>query len=400
MQENKTYYPVITLHKGKDEAIKRFHPWVFSGAIKELPINLKVGSPVHISDSQSNIIGTGFYEKDTIAVKLVSFDLRPLDTEFWKTRISDAYQLRKKLGLVGNKQTTAYRLIHSEGDNLAGLIVDIYDRTAVVQTQTTGMSLKIDFIRDAIMDVMKDKIEAIYWKSAKSLAGVNKDLTSEGYIYGNQKDTIISENGMKFYIDIEKGQKTGFYIDQRENRNLLKSLSAGKRVLNTFSYSGGFSVAALMGKAKSVVSVDSSQTAIDLCNRNVSLNGFDEEQHTSVTIDAKRYLETLKENTFDLIVLDPPAFAKNHHNRHKGLLGYKFLNYEALRKIAPGGFLFTFSCSQAVDQQAFQSIVMAAAIEAKRSVRILYHLSQPSDHPTNLFHPEGTYLKGLVVEVN
>lgn len=399
MEKKDHYYPTISLQKGKDEAIKRFHPWIFSGAIKEMPNYLQTGSPVHVSDIQGNIIGTGFYEKDTIAVKLVSFGPCNLDADFWKNRINLAFELRKKLGLVENPQTTTYRLVHSEGDNLAGLIVDIYNKTAVIQTQTTGMALQIESIKEAILAVLNSKIEAIYWKSAKTLAGVNKDLTSEGYIYGNQNDTIISENGMKFHIDIEKGQKTGFFIDQRESRNLLKSLSTGKRVLNTFSYSGGFSVAALLGKAKSVVSVDSSQTAIDLCNRNIILNGFNDNQHHSITIDAKRFLEELKENEFDLIVLDPPAFAKNHHSRHKGLLGYKFLNYEALRKIAPGGLLFTFSCSQAVDQQSFQSVVMAAAIEAKRTVRILYHLSQPADHPTNIFHPEGTYLKGLVVEV-
>ncbi|NOU45766.1 MAG: class I SAM-dependent rRNA methyltransferase [Bacteroidales bacterium] len=399
MQENKPHYPVIILQKGKDEAIKRFHPWIFSGAIKLLPANLEAGHMVHVSDNQGNILGTGFYEKDTIAVKLVSFGLCRLDADFWKNKISEAFNLRIKLGLVGNKQTSAYRLVHSEGDNLAGLIIDIYNKTAVIQTQSSGMTLQIEAINSAILTVMKDKIEAIYWKSAKIQSGVNKDLTCDGFIYGQANDQVILENGMKYYIDIEKGQKTGFFIDQRENRNLLKSLSEGKRVLNTFSYSGGFSVAALQGKATSVVSVDSSQTAIDLCNQNITLNGIDEHQHTSVTMDAKRYLTELKPGGFDLIVLDPPAFVKNHQNRHKGLLAYKFINYEAIKNISPGGFLFTFSCSQAIDPQSFQSVVMAAAIEAGRNVRIVYHLSQPADHPVNIFHPEGNYLKGLVLEV-
>jgi len=399
MNENKSYYPVITLQKGKDEAVKRFHPWIFSGAIKSLPMDLTIGNPVHIADIQGNIIGTGFYEKDTIAVKLVRFEACKLDTDFWEKIVGEALDLRKKLGLVENQQTTAYRLIHSEGDNLSGLIVDIYNQTAVIQTQSSGMKLQIESIKEAILAVMQTKIEAIYWKSAKSLASAHKDQTHEGYLYGNQGNTIITEYGMKFYIDIENGQKTGFFIDQRENRHLLQTLSEGKRVLNTFSYSGGFSVAALLGKATSVVSVDSSQTAIDLCNRNITLNDFDNRQHSSITMDAKHYLEEMKTGEFDLIVLDPPAFAKNHHTRHKGLLGYKFINNQAIRKIASGGFLFTFSCSQAIDQQAFQSVVMAAAIEAKRKVRILYHLSQPADHPANIFHPEGDYLKGLVVEV-
>jgi 23S rRNA (cytosine1962-C5)-methyltransferase len=399
MHENKPHYPVITLQKGKDEAIKRFHPWIFSGAIKLLPSNLEAGHLVHVSDNKGNIIGTGFYEKDTIAVKLVSFGLCQLDADFWENKISEAFNLRIKLGLVGNKQTKAYRLVHSEGDNLAGLIVDIYNKTAVIQTQSSGMTLQIDAIKSAILTVMKDTIEAIYWKSAKTQSGINKDMTCDGFIYSQANDQVILENGMKFYIDIEKGQKTGFFIDQRENRNLLKTLSKGKRVLNTFSYSGGFTVAALLGKATSVVSVDSSQTAIDLCNQNITLNGFDEHQHTSVTMDAKRYLAELKPGEFDLIVLDPPAFVKNHQNRHKGLLAYKFINYEALKNISPGGFLFTFSCSQAIDPQSFQSVVMAAAIEAGRKARIVYHLSQPADHPVNIFHPEGNYLKGLVLEV-
>ncbi len=399
MQKNEISYPIITLLKGKDEAIKRFHPWIFSGAIKQLPKNLESGSIVQIADIQGNILGIGFYEKDTIAVKILSFDVRLIDNSFWIEKLASAVELRKQLNLIGNKHTNAYRLVHSEGDGLPGLIVDIYDKTAVIQTQTTGMALQIDAIKLALQNVMKKNIDCIYWKSAKALASVSPDLTNDGYLIGIQEELIILENKMKFKIDVVKGQKTGFFIDQRENRLLLKTLSSGKKVLNTFSYSGGFSVAALLGGARQVISVDSSQNAIDLCNQNVILNGFDDSKHSSITIDAKRFLEEMPENEFDIIVLDPPAFAKNHHSRHKGLLGYKFLNYQAISKIASGGLLFTFSCSQAVDLASFQSVVMAAAIDAKRKVRVLNRLSQPADHPVNIFHPEGSYLKGLVIEV-
>jgi 23S rRNA (cytosine1962-C5)-methyltransferase len=399
MEKNKPAYPILSLIKGKEGAVKRFHPWIFSGAIKQIPKNIEAGSLVYVSDFQDIIIGTGMYETDTIAVKLLDFKETEINEEFWNSRLASAYSLRKSLGLTSNANTTAYRLVHSEGDQLPGLIVDIYGATAVIQTQTTGMSLHVEAIRDAVLAISENTIDSVFWKKPKVMTGAANQREGEGYLTGNQSNPEILENGMHFYIDIETGQKTGFFLDQRDNRLLLKSLSAGRRVLNTFSYSGGFSVAALLGGAKNVVSVDSSQTAIDLCDKNILLNGFGTEQHTSVTADAKRYLQEMPDSAFDLMVLDPPAFAKNHHNRHKGLLGYKFINWEAIRKIAPGGLLFTFSCSQAIDPASFQSIVMAAAIEAGRKVKILYTLSQPPDHPVSIFHPEGAYLKGLVLEV-
>jgi 23S rRNA (cytosine1962-C5)-methyltransferase len=399
MEKNKPAYPILSLVKGKEGAVKRFHPWIFSGAIKQIPKNIVAGSLVYISDYQGNILGTGMCETDSIAVKLLDFKETEINQEFWNTRLATAHSLRKSLGLTSNANTNAYRLVHSEGDQLPGLIVDIYGKTAVIQTQTTGMSLHVEAIRDAILAVSGNTIESIFWKKPKVMTGSANQREGEGYLTGNQSESEILENGMRFYIDIETGQKTGFFLDQRDNRLLLKNLSNGRKVLNTFSYSGGFSVAALLGGAKNVVSVDSSSSAIELCNKNIAINGFEPDMHKSVTADAKKYLQEMPESVFDLIVLDPPAFAKNHHNKHKGMLGYKYINYEAIRKIAPGGLLFTFSCSQAVDPASFQSIVMAASIEAGRKVKILYTLSQPPDHPVSIFHPEGAYLKGLVLEV-
>jgi 23S rRNA (cytosine1962-C5)-methyltransferase len=301
--------------------------------------------------------------------------------------------------LTDNPSTTAWRLVHSEGDGMPGLVIDIYGSTAVLQAQSVGMYQHRVAIANVLMEVMEGRVQAVFDKSAEALERMDKEVTdSNCYLIGEANESKVFENEAAFIVDWEKGQKTGFFLDQRDARQLLGKLSSGLRVLNTFSYSGGFSVFALKGGAKKVVSVDSSKRAIELCDQNIAANGFGK-QHESVCIDAKKYMEQLQGNEFDLIVLDPPAFAKNHHNRHKGLQGYKFINFEAIRKIAHNGLLFTFSCSQAIDRQAFQSIVMAAAIEAGREVQVLYHLSQPADHPVSLFHPEGAYLKGLVLRV-
>lgn len=395
---NTNSYPVMKLHKGKDEAVKRFHPWIFSGAIQKMPKHLSVGEIVFVSDHQDQLLGTAFYEGGNIALKMLTFSEEIVDDGFWHKKLENAKNLRKQLGFLNNSETTAYRLVHSEGDGLPGLIVDIYGTTAVMQAQTAGMYLHRNAIAKAIIAVMEGHISSVFDKSAEALERMEKTNSVNDYLVGNAGEKIVLESGASFHVDWEKGQKTGFFLDQRDARSLLKTYAKGKKVLNTFSYSGGFSVAALKGNAENVVSVDSSKTAIELCDINIELNDF-QSKHTSVCIDAKKYLQQMHSGEFDLIVLDPPAFAKNHHNRHKGLQGYKYINFEAIRKIAAGGLLFTFSCSQAVDRQSFQSIVMAAAIETGRSVQLLHHLSQPPDHPVSIFHPEGAYLKGLVLKV-
>jgi 23S rRNA (cytosine1962-C5)-methyltransferase len=390
--------PVIQLKKGKDEAVRRFHPWIFSGAIDKKPAGLKAGDTVQIQAYNGDVLGTGFYENDSIAVKLFSFADEQPNEEFYKARLSQALNLRKQLKLTDNPDSNAYRLVHSEGDGLPGLIIDIYHTTAVMQTQTAGMFNHRQIIASVLNELMHNQIDAIYHKSMQPSSTGSQSTNTGRYLIGNRSNQQIIENNALFRVDWETGQKTGFFIDQRENRALIKQYAAGKMVLNAFSYSGGFSVSALLGDALEAVSVDSSKKAIELCDENILLNKL-EAKHQSVCQDAKKYLEDLAENEFDIIILDPPAFAKNHHNRHRGLQGYKYINFEALKKIRPQGLLVTFSCSQAVDRDAFQGAVMAAAIEAGREVRILHQLSQPADHPVSIFHPEGNYLKGLVLKV-
>ena len=392
------HIPTIRLLKGKELAVKRFHPWVFSGALQQMPKNLEPGRLVQVLDSQGTTLGTAFYEGGTIALKMLSFGVEPVDEIFWRNKLNKALGLRHELGLIDNPHTNACRLVHGEGDGLPGLVVDMYGTTAVLQAQSAGMYRLREMLANLLFELMEGRITAVYDKSAEALGRMDHAAGDDAYLIGKQGESTVLENDARFQVDWVKGQKTGFFLDQRDARLLLGSYAKGKRVLNTFSYSGGFSVFALKEGALAVVSVDSSKTAIALCDQNVALNGF-ADAHQSVCLDAKKYLETLQGNEFDIIVLDPPAFAKNHHNRHKGLQGYKYINYEAIRKIAPGGLLFTFSCSQAVDAAAFQGIVMAAAIEAGREVQLLHHLSQPADHPVSLFHPEGSYLKGLVLRV-
>lgn len=399
MDNSKAFYPVIKLQKDKDQAVKRFHPWVFSGAVQSISEKLQAGDLVNVANSKDEIIATGFCEPDSIAVKILCFENRLIDQNFWNEKINAAFELRKKIGLTSNEHTNTYRLVHSEGDGLPGLIIDVYDKVAVIQTQTEGMALHLQEISTALKNIQEADFKAIYNKSAEAMQRMNKEINEDGYIFGTATSCVVRENDSLFNVDWESGQKTGFFIDQRENRELVKTLSKDKTVLNMFGYTGGFSVAALYGGAKKVVSVDSSKKAAQACEENIVLNGFDKDKNPSVAADAKLYLKDLESNLYDLIILDPPAFAKNHHNRHKGLLGYKYINCEAFKKIAKSGLLFTFSCSQSIDRAMFQSVVMAAAIEAKRNVKILYQLSQPADHPIGIFHPEGAYLKGLVLLV-
>ena len=393
-------YPVIRLHKGKDDAVRRFHPWVFSGAIAEGPKGLQAGDTVTVTDYSGNVLGTGFCESDSIAVKLLCFENRKIDEWFFLDKLKLALEVRRTLGLVGNPETNCYRLVHSEGDGLPGLIVDIYGHTAVVQAQTEGMALHLKEIVRALKLLTELELKAVYNKSAEAMRRMGKDdAVADGYLLGERIEEPLLERGCRYQIDWENGQKTGFFIDQRENRDLVRQLAKGKRVLNAFGYTGGFSVAALKGGAQRVVTVDASQKALETAARNLQLNGFSAEDNPCVATDMKEYVKEVSENEFDLIILDPPAFAKRHQDRHRGLQGYRFINAEAIRRIAKGGLLFTFSCSQAIDKSMFQSIVTAAAIEVGRSVRILYQLSQPADHPINIYHPEGAYLKGLVLLV-
>lgn len=394
------YYPIIKLRKGKDEAAKRYHPWIFSGAIESAAPNLQAGDTVTVVDYKNEILGTGFAEAGNIAVKLLSFDNRKIDFSFWKERLDKAFELRKMMGLVDNEHTNCYRLVHSEGDNLPGLIIDIYGKTAVVQAQTEGMALNVKEISEALLSIEGLKIESVYNKSSEAMQRMGKDAVEDGYLVGGKSEDYVLENDSKFLVDWEEGQKTGFFLDQRNNRDLVRKLAKGKNVLNTFCYTGGFSVTALQGGANKVVSVDCSKKAISACEQNIALNGFDINENPSVAEDAKLYLQNMPKDEFDLIILDPPAFAKNHKSLHRGLQGYKFINREAITKIKEGGLLFTFSCSQAVDKAQFQSIVMAAAIEAGRKAQIIYQLDQPEDHPVNIYHPEGAYLKGLVLRIN
>ncbi len=391
-------YPIIQLKKGKDEAVRRFHPWVFSGAIASAAENLQAGDTVTVTDFQGNILGTGFCESDSIAVKMLCFENRKIDEWFFLDRLSKAFEARNTMNLTDNQQTNCYRLVHSEGDGLAGLIIDIYNKTAVVQAQTEGMALHLKEIVRALKLIPNLKLDAIYNKSAEAMQRMGKDdVVEDGYLFGEKADETVLENGSKFHIDWEEGQKTGFFLDQRDNRDLVRQLAKDKTVLNAFGYTGGFSVTALKGEAKKVVTVDASKKAILAAEDNLELNGYSKEENPCVVADMKDFLQEMKQDEFDLIILDPPAFAKRHQDKHKGLSGYRYINAEAIRKIAKGGILFTFSCSQAIDKAAFQSVVTAAAIDAKRNVRILYQLSQPADHPINIFHPEGAYLKGLVL---
>ena len=394
-------YPVIRLHKGKEDAVLRFHPWIFSGAIEYGPEGLQAGDTVTVTDHSGHILGTGFCESESIAVKLLSFENRKIDEWFFLEKLNKAFEVRKVMGLVSNPHTNCYRLVHSEGDGLAGLIIDIYHHTAVVQAQTEGMVLHLKEIVRALKLIPELNLEAIYNKSAEAMQRMGKDdATEDGYLFGTALNETVLENDSLFMVDWENGQKTGFFLDQRDNRELVRQLAQGKTVLNAFGYTGGFSVTALKGGAKRVVTVDASRKAMEAAEANLELNGYSKENNPCIVADMKDYINKVEEGAFDMIILDPPAFAKRHHDRHRGLQGYRYLNAEAIRKIAKGGILFTFSCSQAVDKATFQGIVTAAAIEAGRNVRILYQLSQPTDHPINIFHPEGAYLKGLVLFVD
>lgn len=386
--------PTVTLKRGKDESLRRFHPWVFSGAIATIDQPVEEGCIVRVVDAGGRFLGLGHYQIGSIAVRILSFEEIEITPQFWQQRLRTALDVRQRIGLTHG----AYRLVHGEGDNLPGLVIDIYGTTAVVQAHSVGMHIVRHEIADALRQVMGDSLTGIYYKSETTLpfkAGLGQE---DGFLYGSADDDIAEENGLRFHVDWLRGQKTGFFVDQRDNRALLETYAKGRKVLNMFCYTGGFSFYAMRGGAELVHSVDSSEKAIMLTRRNVELNFPGDPRHEAFCDDAFRYLD--KAGSYDLIILDPPAFAKHRAALHNALKGYTRLNQKAMEKMPRGSILFTFSCSQAVSKDQFRAAVFTAAALAKRDVRILHQLHQPADHPINIYHPEGEYLKGLVLYVD
>lgn len=391
-------YKTVVLKRGKEESLKRFHPWVFSGAIHHVDSDVKEGDVVRVMAENCDFIAIGHYQIGSIAVRVLSFHDVEIDSNFWESRLKSALDTRLAIGVSDNPNNNTYRLVHGEGDNLPGLIIDCYGQTAVMQAHSVGMHVCRHDICQALMNVMGERILHVYYKSETTLPFKAELGQENGFIYGGCDDNTAVENGLRFHVDWLRGQKTGFFVDQRENRLLLEKYSKGRSVLNMFCYTGGFSVYALRGGAKLVHSVDSSSKAIDLTNRNVEMNFPADQRHQSFCDDAFKFLDA-NENKYDLIILDPPAFAKHRAALHNALKGYTRLNVKGFESIKPGGILFTFSCSQVVTKENFRNAVFTAAALARRKVRILHQLHQPADHPINIYHPEGEYLKGLVLYV-
>ena len=378
--------------------MKRFHPWVFSGAIQHQPEDVEEGEVVRVMTAGGEFIAVGHYQIGSIAVRVMSFDDVEIDYDFWHSKLQSALDMRRSIGIVDNPDNNTYRLVHGEGDNVPGLVIDVYGETAVMQAHSVGIHLERHRIASQLVKVMGDRVKNVYYKSETTLP-FKADLGQEdGFIVGGSKDNVALENGLKFHVDWLKGQKTGFFVDQRDNRSLLEHFSRGKKVLNMFCYTGGFSFYAMRGGALQVHSVDSSAKAIELTTKNVELNFPGDTRHEAFCEDAFKYLDRAG-GDYDLVILDPPAFAKHRGALHNALKGYTRLNMKAFEKIRPGGILFTFSCSQVVTKDNFRNAVFTAAALAHRNVRILHQLHQPADHPINIFHPEGEYLKGLVLYV-
>lgn len=394
-----TNYPEIRLKPGKDQSIERFHPWVFSGAISHLPHGIDEGDVVRVVTSDGRCVGVGHYQIGSITVRMLAFEDCEINAEFYRGRLAEALRMRKALGLARPDNDT-YRLVHGEGDFLPGLIVDIYGNTAVLQAHSPGMHFARMTIAEQLIELPDSEIANVFYKSETTLPyKANLDPVDQ-YIVGRYDGSISTENGLQFNIDWLKGQKTGFFVDQRDNRSLLAHYARGRRVLNMFCYTGGFSVYALAGGAEHVDSVDSSAKAIALTDANVALNFGDNcTRHTAYTQDAFKFLDGIEQDAYNLIILDPPAFAKHRGAIPNALRGYQRLNARAIAKAAPGTLLFTFSCSQAVSREQFRLAVFSAAAQTGRRVRILHQLTQPADHPVNIYHPEGEYLKGLVLYI-
>ena len=397
----------IILKRGKEESLLRYHPWVFSGAIHSAENGIQEGDVVRVCSINGDFIAVGHYQQGSIAVRVLSFDDVSIDDSFWRQRLSQALAVRQRIGFAANGSqelpTTAYRLVHGEGDQMPGLIIDIYGSMAVMQAHSVGMHLVRHTIAQQLMAVMQGVITSVYYKSEGTLSFMEPE---NGFLIGSEGENIALENGLRFYVDWQRGQKTGFFVDQRDNRALLELFARGRRVLNMFCYTGGFSFYAMRGGAELVHSVDSSAKAIELARRNVELNFPGDPRHEAFCEDAFKFLEKASpteggwRGPYDLIILDPPAFAKHRGALHNALKGYTRLNAKAFEKIAPGGILFTFSCSQVVTKEHFRNAVFTAAAQSHRQVRILHQLHQPADHPINIYHPEGEYLKGLVLYVD
>ncbi len=390
-------YPEIILRKGKEQSLERFHPWVFSGAVAHIPDNIEEGDTVKVLSYDGKTIGTGHYQIGSIMVRMLAWGDTVIDASLYRERLKAAYELRRALKLI-NRHNNAYRLVHGEGDFLPGLVVDVYGDTAVLQAHSPGMHFARDIIAAELVNLPDAGIKNVYYKSETTLPYKAHLDPQNQYIIGQYSTNVAEENGLKFHVDWLKGQKTGFFVDQRDNRALLEKYSHNRKVLNMFCYTGGFSVYALRGGAKLVHSVDSSAKAITLTDDNVRLNFPDDTRHASYAEDAFKFLSAM-DTEYDLIILDPPAFAKHRSALKNALIGYRKLNAKAFEKIAPGGILFTFSCSQAVSREQFRLAVFSAAAQSKRKVRILHQLTQPADHPVNIYHPEGEYLKGLILYV-
>ena len=389
-------YKNVYLRKGKEESLLRFHPWIFSGAISHSDNDVQDGEIVRVVTAGGNFIAVGHFQMGSIAVRVLSFEDEEINHDFWKNRLAAALRMRVVAGIASNPNNNTFRLVHGEGDNLPGLVVDCYGSTAVMQAHSVGMHLCRHEVAKALVEVMGRQLTSVYYKSETTLPFLEQQTS--GFIVGNDENDVALENGLKFHVDWLKGQKTGFFVDQRENRSLLEHYAKGKRVLNMFCYTGGFSFYAMRGGAQLVHSVDSSAKAISLTNQNVELNFPGDKRHEAFCDDAFSFLQKT-DCEYDLIILDPPAFAKHRGALHNALKGYTRLNAKAFEIIQPGGILFTFSCSQVVTKDHFRNAVFTAAAQAKRKVRILHQLHQPADHPINIYHPEGEYLKGLVLYV-
>lgn len=388
----------LYLKKGKEESLQRFHPWVFSGAVHHIDGNPEEGDLVRVLSADGRFIAVGHWQIGSIVVRVLSFEDIDITDAFWIERLSVALDVRRAIGVAGREDNNTYRLVHGEGDNMPGLVIDVYGRTAVMQAHSVGMHYCREAIAKALKQVMGNELDNVYYKSETTLPYKAELGQENGFLLGCSQEDVAVENGLKFHIDWLKGQKTGFFVDQRDNRSLLEHYSRGRSVLNMFCYTGGFSVYAMRGGARLVHSVDSSAKAVDLVNANVELNFPGDNRHQAFAEDAFKFLDNMQ-TPYDLIILDPPAFAKHRDALRQALRGYTRLNAKAFEKIQPGGILFTFSCSQAVNKDQFRMAVFTAAAQSGRKVRILHQLHQPADHPVNIYHPEGEYLKGLVLYV-
>ncbi|MEO6692638.1 MAG: class I SAM-dependent rRNA methyltransferase [Saprospiraceae bacterium] len=390
----------IVVFNNKTNSILRRHPWIFSGAIKTKEETIEEGDLVNILNDKGEYLGFGYFQNNNISIKILGFKDEKYSNDFWKSRINLAFQLRSQLGLINNPQTNAYRLIHGEGDGLPGLIIDVYKDVAILQCHSIGIHKKLTLICEALEEVYALNLNHIYDKSQDTIPSSKTAFSSNNFLKGGVDFVLIKENGIEFEINIRDSQKTGFFLDQRENRKLLQKYCFHKDVLNTFCYTGGFSLYALISDAKSVTSIDSSTKAIAQLENNIILNKLIGFQHLTLNQEAIHYLNHMEKNLYDVIILDPPAFAKNISKRHNAIQAYKRINISALSKIKNGGILFTFSCSQVVTEELFYHTIISAGIETGRNIKILHKLHQAPDHPTSLFHPEGSYLKGMVLEVN